>query len=100
MKQTKEKSDKEIIYVLNYLVLFLSGILVYVTEGQRNKRAKFHALQAIFLGVIVFLLSYFPFVNIIALVLWIYGIYIGVRAYDGIDMSIPVIGDYAKRYSG
>jgi len=91
---------KRIIYVLTYFLVWLSGIVVYVTEGQRDKRLKFHALQAIFLGVIIFILGYIPYINILALLLWLYGLYIGVKAYDGVDVVVPVLGDYAKRYSG
>ncbi len=93
------QSDANLLYLLTYVLLWLTGILVYITEGQKDKRAKFHALQAIFLGVVVTILGYIPIIRILALVLWIYGIYIGIRAYQGTDISIPVLGDYAKKYS-
>jgi len=32
--------------------------------------------------------------------IWVYGIYIAVKAYNGEDVKAPVIGDYASRYSG
>lgn len=93
------QDDTNLVYLLTYILLWITGILVYITEGQRNKRAKFHALQAIFLGIVVTVIGYVPIIRILALVLWIYGIYIGIRAYQGADISIPVLGDFAKKYS-
>ncbi len=96
--QPKPK-EENILYVFAYLLTWLSGIILYVTEGQKNKRLKFHSLQAIFLGIIIFVLVFIPYANIIGWGLWILGIVIGVIAYNGQDISIPVIGPYAKRYS-
>ena len=99
MEKKQNVEGHNILYILNYFLLWLSGLLVYVTEGQKSKRAKFHALQAIFLGIVITILAYFPIINLVALLLWIYGLYVGVKAYEGEDISMPVLGDYAKRYS-
>ena len=99
---TTTTDSKNLVYILAYVLLILTGLLVYITEGQKNKRAKFHALQAIFLGIIIIVLGFFwfiPFVDLIDVILWLYGIYVGVIAYDGTDVSMPVLGDYAKQYS-
>lgn len=96
----KQPEARNILYLLTYFLVWLSGLVVYVTEGQKSRRAKFHALQAIFLGVIITILALIPFINLIALLLWIYGLYVGVKAYEGSDVSMPVLGDYAKSYSG
>src|SRR5271157_644074 len=100
MATTKNSKDgqKDILYILTYLFTFLSGIIVFVTVGQKNARLKFHALQAIILGIVGFVLGFIPFIGgLFALVLWIYGIYVGYRAYEyNDDISVPVIGDFAK----
>ena len=93
-----------IIYLFTYLLTWITGIIVYVTEGQRSERVKFHALQAIFLGVIAIIVyvifSPIPYLgSVLAFLLWLYGMYIGYQAYRGTDVSIPVIGDYARKYS-
>ena len=99
-KQQPKRDDAErVIYIIAYLFIWLSGLIVYVTEGEMNKRAKFHALQSVFLGIIIFILAFIPFVNMIALALWILGVVIGVIAYTGQDIMIPWIGEYAKRYA-
>jgi uncharacterized membrane protein len=66
---------------------------------------EFHAIQAIFLGVVMIAVSIigsfiFVLAGLLNFLIWVYGIYIGYQAYKGEDVEIPVIADYAKRYSG
>lgn len=103
-KQSKEvphpEKDERILYVFNYLLTWLSGLILFLTEGQSNKRMKFHALQAIFLGIVTFIVAWIPIIGwLTAFLLWLYGMYVGVAAYGGRDISMPVIGDYAEKYS-
>ena len=97
----KAKSkEKNLVYIFNYLFSWLSGIVVYITVGQKDKRLKFHSVQAIMLGLVMFVLAYVPILNLVGVLLWIYGLVIGFVAYDeGRDIEIPIIGEYAKRYS-
>lgn len=99
------KTEKSLVYIFSYLLTWLSGLIVYITVGQENKRFKFHALQAIFLGIVMILLDYFgdmifaPGADLLVFLIWIYGLYIGYKAYEGKDVEMPVIGEYAKKYS-
>ncbi len=87
-------------YLLVYLFIWLSGLLIYLTLGQSDQRLKFHSVQAIFLGIIIFILSFITVVGaIIAILLWIYGLYIGWAAANGEEIEIPLIGEYARKYS-
>ena len=108
MVETKTpKKQIEILYLLTYLLTWLTGIIVYITEGQKNKRLKFHAIQAIFLGIAAFVVSFileFTFIfsyigTIISILAWVYGMYIGYMGSKGKDIEIPVIGEYARKYS-
>lgn len=102
-KKAKVDREENVHYIFAYLLIFVSGIIVYVTDGQKDKRLKFHALQAIFLGIIIFVILYLPFFHalwlLLGLLLWLYGMWIGVKAFQGEDIEIPVIGDYARKYS-
>jgi uncharacterized membrane protein len=93
--------DERVLYIAAYLFTWLSGIILYITMGQTNKRMKFHAIQAILLGIATFVIAWIPlpFFYVIAFVMWIYGMYIGVVAYNGRDISMPVLGEYAEKYS-
>lgn len=99
-----EKEKNNIWYIITYILTWLSGIIVFVTEGQKDKRLKFHSLQAIFLGIVGtvldFLLFFIPFLGPFLLFLvWLYGMYIGFKAYNGVDVKVPVLGDYAAKYA-
>ncbi|MGC8567021.1 MAG: DUF4870 domain-containing protein [Caldisphaera sp.] len=100
-----QKDKGNIVYIITYLLTWLTGIIIYVTEGQKDKRVKFHSLQAIFLGIIGTILDlilfFVPFLGpILLFLIWLYGMYIAYKAYNGVDMKVPALGDYAARYSG
>ncbi|HUC38861.1 MAG TPA: hypothetical protein VL944_01900 [Candidatus Acidoferrum sp.] len=99
MAKHSDIPDSRVLFIITYLVLWLSGLLVYLTEGQTNKRLRFHSLQAMFLGIITFVIAFIPVINILAWPLWILGLIIGAMAYNGNDVTIPMIGDYAKKES-
>ena len=100
----KGNTNEDIMYIFAYILTWLSGIIVFFIAGD-NKRLKFHALQAIFLGVgatvLDLVLFFIPFLGpFLAFLIWVYGMYIAVKAYGGEDVKVPVIADYASRYSG
>jgi len=100
--------DKNALYIIAYLGLFITGIIMFIISSQEDKRLKFHAMQAILLGIVyvivALLVGMLLFLGgILAIVLevliWLYGLYIGFEAYRGHDMGIPVLVDFAKQYS-
>ncbi len=99
-----QKEKGNIMYIFTYILTWISGIIVYITEGQNNKRLKFHTLQAIFLGVTAMILDlilfFIPYLGpLLFFLIWVYGMYIAVKAYNGEDIKAPVLGDYAAKYS-
>lgn len=97
--QSSSKSG-DAVYILAYILSFISGIIVYAI-AQSDARKRFHGLQAIVLGVVGFILSFIPFVGgIIALLIWLYGLYIGIEGYNGNDVLVPALGDWAKATAG
>jgi uncharacterized membrane protein len=106
-----KNADDRIWYIIAYLIPYMiSGIVVLFLKGESNKRLRLHAMQSIFLGIlmiilwIVFTFITFGFFYIIgallSLFVWLYGLYVGFEAYNGRDVTIPTITEYAKRYSG
>ena len=101
--RTNEQSNfKNAIFIFAYLFEWLSGIIVYVlAEG--NKREKLHAMQAIVLGVCAIAVSIIfgftvPVLSaLLGLLIWVYGLYIGFKAYNGVDVEIPIITDFVKK---
>jgi len=105
--QSKSMDDKAF-FIIAYVLEIITGIIVLLLKGNEDKRLKLHSFQAIFLGivaiVIAVLLGWIPIIGIIAdvlgLFIWLYGLYVGFQAYNGNDIVIPYITEYAKRYSG
>jgi uncharacterized membrane protein len=96
-KDTKQANDTGLVYVLIYFFTWLTGIIFFVIEKD-NKKVRFHALQSIFLGIVMTVLSFTVILSIVSLVLWIYGIYVGFKQSQGETIRIPYLADYADKY--
>ncbi|WMT51338.1 MAG: hypothetical protein RE471_00300 [Ferroplasma sp.] len=109
-----DNNENSIMYVIAYLIPILTGIFVYITSD-KNQRLRFHAVQAIILGIVmivvdiifyiiaILLLPLFPIFylgDIIDVFIWIYGLYVGYKGSLGTDIRIPYIGDYAANMAG
>ena len=88
---------------LAYLLLPVTGLIVYVTT--RDRRARFHALQAVTLGVAFPVLLYLAAIGppvvvqvagIVGAVTWV-GFF--VAALAGRDPKIPGLGHHLERLS-
>ena len=89
--------DGPLLSLLAYVFGILGGIIVYVVA--KDKLTKFHAMQALLLGVVEVVLSFTLILSPISLLVWLYGLYVGiVYAYKGQKYKIPVIGDYAEKH--
>jgi len=95
-------------FIIAYVLEIVTGIIVLLIKSDDDKRLKLHSFQAIFLGIIAIVIAVLfgliPLIglagNVIGLLIWLYGLYIGLEAYRGNDIVIPYITEYAKRYSG
>ncbi len=96
-KDTKQANDTGLVYVLIYFFTWLTGIIFFVIEKD-NKKVRFHALQAIFLGIIMVVLSFTLILGIVSVLLWIYGLYIGFKQYQGETVRVPYLAEYADKY--
>ncbi len=98
--------DENIAGALTYVLTILTGLIFYLAE-EKNKFVRFHAVQSMIvfggLWIISFILSRIPmlgllniFVGPIGLILWIL---LMVKAYQGEKYKLPMIGEYAEKYS-
>lgn len=104
----KKESDNRMMMLVAYVLTWLTGLIVYLTTGKEDPEARFHGMQAILLGAAMMVIGIVGGVTLIGLViavplniiLWVYGIYVGYKAYsEGERILIPVIGEYAVKYS-
>lgn len=106
------KNDDKPWYIIAYVIPIVTGVIVLFLKGESDKRLKLHAMQSIMLGIFwvvvsivfsvinAFIFLFSIFTSLLLLFIWLYGLYVGLEAYNGRDMVIPKITEYAKRYSG
>ena len=97
--KTELKENDNIMAALAYLLLFVSGIIIYLIEKDKPDKSRyvmFHAVQAIILGVVLSIISIVPFIG--QLVVFITLVVMMYKAYTGEEYHLPVIGDYAEKY--
>jgi len=96
---------------LCYVLTFITGILFLVLEPyNKNRTVRFHAFQAIFMGVGIIIFDFalsiiismlhlfllglvFPLIGLGCFILWIYMMY---SAYQGKMVVLPIIGPMAQ----
>lgn len=94
--------DDKLWALLSYIFSPLIPLIVLLMEEKKSRPyIKFHAMQALILGLIVmvlYLVLGWIFVGAcLGLALYIYMIYVGVKAYQGETLSVPVVTDMIKK---
>ena len=95
-------SDDKLWALLSYIFAPLIPLIMLLMEDKKNRPfIKFHAVQALILGIIEFILYAvlgWIFVGLcLGLALFIYMIYLGVKAYGGETLAVPLITDWIKK---
>ncbi|NMB57321.1 DUF4870 domain-containing protein [Candidatus Beckwithbacteria bacterium] len=93
--------DQNIENVLCYVGGWLTG-LIFLLLAKENKRTKFHAMQSLVIFGGISVLSFIPVIGwflswilwIVAFVLWLVLI---IKAYQGEDWEVPVVGEFVKK---
>ncbi len=97
--KTGLKENDNIMAALAYLLGFVSGIIIYLIEKDKPDKSRFvmfHAVQAIILGVVWFIIMFVPIIGqLVFFITWVFMMY---KAYTGEEYHLPVIGDYAEKY--
>ncbi|MGC8669980.1 MAG: hypothetical protein ACP5TL_02395 [Candidatus Micrarchaeia archaeon] len=109
MDNNNQKSPNyDINFFFAYFLTWLTGIVFYfIADSNKDKRLKFHALQALFIGIIQIVIGLLFSVlflwivgEVLNVLILIYAWYVGFKASQGVDVDIPYITQYAKQYSG
>lgn len=108
MEKTSIGLDENIAGLLSYVLVWVSGLVIYLLETE-NKFVRFHALQSIItfgaLMVAAIILGWIPAVgriigwaiSALSFVLWIV---LMVKAYQGEKYKLPIVGDIAEKRIG
>lgn len=94
--------DDKLWALLSYIFSPLIPLIVLLMEEKKSRPyIKFHAMQALILGLVMavlYIVLGWVFVGVcLGLVLYIYMIYVGVKAYQGETLSVPVVTDMIKK---
>lgn len=86
-------SDDKLWALLAYIFSPLVPIIIMVMEDKKNRPfLKAHNAQALILGIIAVITSSFC----IGILVWFYMIYLGIQAYNGKIVEVPVITNFVK----
>ena len=102
MTKTSIGLDEKLTGALCYLVLWVTGIVIYLIEKD-NKFVRFHAMQSILVFLPLSVISWF-----FSWILWWFGWLIGlltfilwivlmIKAYQGEKFKLPIVGDIAEK---
>lgn len=99
---TSITSDDKLWALLSYIFSPLVPIIMLLMEEKKKRPfLKFHAVQALILGIVEFILYAVLGWIIVGLclgvVLFGYMIYLGVKAYNGESVTVPLITDMIKK---
>ena len=95
-------SDDKLWALLSYIFAPLIPLIMLLIEEKKNRPfLKFHAVQSLILGIIevvLYVVLGWIFVGFcLGLVLLGYMIYVGIKAYGGETVTVPVVTDMIKK---
>ncbi len=101
--QTEEITDDDKLWaLLSWIFAPLVPIIVLLLEDKKDRKfIKYNAMQAMILGFVnIVVLSFLSWVLIgcfVGFAIFIYQIYLGIQAYNGNWVEVPVLTDFAKK---
>jgi uncharacterized membrane protein len=101
--QIESTSDDRLWVLLGYIFSPLIPIVImFMADKKERPFVKAHNMQALVLGVVMIVLAVIVSVVTLGLgscltpLLWIYSIYLGIKAYRGEMVTIPVISNFVR----
>jgi uncharacterized membrane protein len=99
--EAEEITDDDKLWALLSWLFWPIAIIVLLLEDKKQRPfIKYHAIQALALGVVGYVISGVLAVIGIGCILWIavliYQIYLAIKSYQGEWVTVPVITDFCK----
>ena len=101
---TTSPSNSRTLAAVAYILTWLTGLIIFFVAQKDDKYARWHAIQAIGLGVaatlgwIVFSILGIPFIGTLWSLLVLVGIIIfAIKAYQGDKIRLPIVADMADK---
>lgn len=95
--------DANLAAAISYVFGWLSGLIFFIVEKE-NVFVRFHAMQSILFSVawtILMILLAITVVGpaLVSLILFVFWIILIIKAFQGEEFKLPVIGDMAEKYA-
>jgi uncharacterized membrane protein len=95
-------SDDKLWALLAYIFTPLVPVIIMLMEDKKNRPfLKAHNAQALVLGVVSLAIAIFlgwtVILACVPLLIFVYCIYLGIQAYNGKYVEIPVVTDFVKK---
>jgi len=91
--------DDKLVALLAYVLTPLAPIIILLMNDKKSRPfIRAHNAQALVWGILIVLVSVVGVVCLFApsLIMWLIGVYWGIKAYQGEHVNIPVITDLVK----
>jgi uncharacterized membrane protein len=90
-------SDDKLWALLGWIIWLIALIVLLLEDKKDRPFIKYNAIQSLAFGVVMIVLSFIPIIGwLLDFVLWVYAIYLGVQAYNGKWVEVPVVTDFVK----
>ena len=97
MTNSTSGSDNRLLALLCYIFPLVALILFLMEDKKNDPTLRPHIVQGLGLAVVIIILTFIPFIGWLAeLVVAIYAILCGIKAYQGQEVVIPVLTDFLK----
>lgn len=96
-------SDDKLWALLSYIITIIIPLIVLLTEDKKARPyMKFHAIQSLGLSAVLWILIILGSVTLgitacLGMLVWFYGIYIGVKAYQGETVEVPWMTNFMRQ---
>lgn len=102
-QDTGVSNDDKLVALLAYVLTPLAPIVILLMEDKKSRPfIRAHNAQALIWGVLIWVVTIVSTplafcLGIPSLLLWGAGVYWGFKAYQGEQVNIPVVTDFAKK---
>ena len=87
-------SDDKLWALLSYIFGIVAVIVLLLEDKKNRPFIKYHAINALLLWAVIFITSWLCGLGIIV---WIYAIYLGIKAYGGDWVEVPALTDFGRK---
>ncbi|MDX1662843.1 MAG: hypothetical protein R3272_03555 [Candidatus Promineifilaceae bacterium] len=86
-------NDDKLWALLSYIFTPLVPVIALLLEDKKARPfIRYNAWVSLILGILFVITSYFC----VGIIFWIYAVYLGIKAYNGEWVEVPVVSDFVR----